>query len=53
MSFGDYVKCFGGMGSGWIVAAMKEKNCTENGRGIAAMDVYLCCVKCCEWKYEI
>ena len=29
MSFGDYVKCFGGMGSGWIVAAMKEKNCTE------------------------
>ena len=29
MSFGDYVKCFGGMGSGWIVAAMEEKNCTE------------------------
>ena len=29
MSFGDYVKCFGGMGSGWIVAEMEDKNCTD------------------------
>ena len=43
MSFGDYVKCFGGMGSGWIVAAMEEKNCTEM-EGYARLWICVCVV---------
>ena len=29
---------------------MKRKY-AENEMGLTAMEWYLCCVKCCEWKY--